>query len=61
MDCLQYMRGKGYMSIEATREAEENWRKHTNEVADKSLFPLAQSWVRSVHLGLCVRYATERC
>jgi len=38
------MREKGYSSIDATREAEEEWRRHTNEVADKSLFPQANSW-----------------
>jgi hypothetical protein len=38
------MRDNNYSTINATREAEEEWRKHTNEVADKSLFPLANSW-----------------
>ncbi len=44
VECLKYMREKGYSSIDATREAEEEWRRHTNEVADKSLFPQANSW-----------------
>ena len=45
VECLRYMRENGYKSIDATHEAEKEWRKHTNEVADKSLFPQAKSWV----------------
>ena len=41
---LVHMRDKHIRWIDATREAEEQWRKHINEVADKSLFPLAESW-----------------
>lgn len=41
---LVYMHDSGIKTIDATREAEEQWRKHVNEVADKSLFPLAESW-----------------
>ena len=44
IECLRYMREKDIASIEATREAEQEWRAHVNEVADKSLFPLADSW-----------------
>ena len=44
VECLKTMRDKNVKSIDATREAEEEWRKHVNEVADKSLFPLAESW-----------------
>lgn len=45
VSCLEYMREKGYASIDATPEAEKGWREHVNEVADKSLFPEADSWV----------------
>ena len=44
IECLRYMREHSITSIEATREAEEEWRAHVNEVADKSLFPQADSW-----------------
>ena len=44
IECLRYMRENKYSSIDATPEAEQEWRKHTNEVADKSLFPEADSW-----------------
>lgn len=46
VSCLEYMREKGFASIDATQEAEKEWREHVNEVADKSLFPEANSWVR---------------
>ena len=44
IECLRYMREHNINSIDATREAEVEWRKHVNEVADKSLFPQADSW-----------------
>jgi cation diffusion facilitator CzcD-associated flavoprotein CzcO len=44
IDCLKYMRERKIASIDATHEAEGEWRKHVNEVAEKSLFPLADSW-----------------
>ena len=44
VQCIEYMRDNKYSTINATREAEEAWRVHTNEVADKSLFPQANSW-----------------
>lgn len=44
VECLKYMRENGYSSIDPTHEAEKEWRKHVNEVADKSLFPQANSW-----------------
>ena len=44
VECIQHMRDNNYSTIEATREAEEEWRKHTNEVANTSLFPQANSW-----------------
>ena len=41
---LEYMRQNGFKSIEPTREAEVAWREHVNEIAEKSLFPQADSW-----------------
>ena len=43
IECLRYMREHHIVSIDATRDAEEEWRKHVNEVANKSLFPQAES------------------
>ena len=43
-DCLSHLRGHGMASIEATREAEDRWVEHVNEAANKTLFPMANSW-----------------
>jgi hypothetical protein len=40
--CLKWMRERDVDSIEA--EAEDRWVEHVNEVADKTLFPRANSW-----------------
>jgi cyclohexanone monooxygenase len=43
-DCLQYLEGQGFARIEADGEAEDAWVRHNNEVADRTLYPLANSW-----------------
>jgi len=43
-DCLTYMRSHGYGRIEADGAAQDNWVRHVNEVADSTLYPLANSW-----------------
>jgi len=43
-DCLQYMRNRGLWCIEAEEQAESAWVQHNNEVADRTLYPLANSW-----------------
>ena len=43
-DCLQYMRNRGLCRIEAEEQAEAAWVQHNNEVADRTLYPLANSW-----------------
>ncbi|HEY7907978.1 MAG TPA: NAD(P)/FAD-dependent oxidoreductase, partial [Thermomicrobiales bacterium] len=43
-DCIAYLRARGFTTIEATTEAEEAWVAHVNEVADTTLYPLANSW-----------------
>jgi cyclohexanone monooxygenase len=43
-DCLRHVRQVGGKRIEAKRQAEEDWVLHTNEVADSTLYPLANSW-----------------
>ena len=44
MATLKHRRNNNYASIDATPEAEQEWRKHVNEIANKSLFPQAESW-----------------
>jgi cyclohexanone monooxygenase len=43
-DCLTHMRAHGYSRIEAGQEAQDAWVRHVNEVADSTLYPLANSW-----------------
>jgi cyclohexanone monooxygenase len=43
-DCVQYLHDRGVMRIEAKQEAEDFWVQHNNEVADRTLYPLANSW-----------------
>jgi cyclohexanone monooxygenase len=43
-DCLAHLQAHGIATIEAEQEAEENWVAHVNEVADRTLFPVANSW-----------------
>ena len=43
-DCMDSLRAHGWTTIEATREAEDAWGAHVNEVANHTLFPQANSW-----------------
>jgi len=42
--CIGHLRSAGLASIEATEQAERDWIAHVNAVADRTLFPLANSW-----------------
>ena len=42
--CLQYLRNRGFSCMEAEADAEDAWVRHNNEVADRTLYPLANSW-----------------
>ena len=43
-DAITYMRDNNLRFIEATREAEDNWVNHVNEVADGTLLNSCNSW-----------------
>lgn len=43
-DCLAFLTQENLQVMEAQTEAENRWVAHVNEVADKTLFPLANSW-----------------
>jgi cyclohexanone monooxygenase len=43
-DCLVYLRDRDIPALEATETAESAWVAHVNEVANLTLFPLANSW-----------------
>ena len=49
-DCLQHMRSRYLIQIEATFNAEDSWVKHVKEVADATLYPLANSWYMGVNV-----------
>ncbi len=42
--CLVDLRAQGATRIEAERAAEDRWVEHVNAAADRTLFPLADSW-----------------
>jgi cyclohexanone monooxygenase len=43
-DCIAYLRNHQLATIEATVDAEDAWVAHVDEVANQTLFPLANSW-----------------
>ena len=49
-DCLTHLRAKGLHRIEPETAAEDGWVQHTNEVADGTLYPLANSWYTGANI-----------
>ena len=43
-DCIEYLRRNGIASIDPTREAEDEWVAHVNEVAGGTLLLTCNSW-----------------
>jgi cation diffusion facilitator CzcD-associated flavoprotein CzcO len=43
-DCIAYLRNHHIAILEASSEAETSWVNHVNEVANLTLYPLANSW-----------------
>jgi cyclohexanone monooxygenase len=41
--CIEHARARGAVRIEANQEAEDSWVAHVNEIADKTLYPTANS------------------
>ena len=44
VDSMRHLRSRDLDTIEATREAEDAWVEHVNEVAYQTLYPQANSW-----------------
>jgi cation diffusion facilitator CzcD-associated flavoprotein CzcO len=42
--CVEQLRARGLATIEATEQAQDHWVDHVREVADRTLFPAAESW-----------------
>ncbi|MBH66718.1 MAG: cyclohexanone monooxygenase [Rhodospirillaceae bacterium] len=49
-DCLAYMKERNFDRIVANEEAQETWVKHVKDVADSTLYPLANSWYMGVNI-----------
>jgi cation diffusion facilitator CzcD-associated flavoprotein CzcO len=49
-DCVAYLRSHGLDCIEAIPAAEDAWVAHGNEVANGTLYPLANSWYMGVNI-----------
>jgi cyclohexanone monooxygenase len=49
-DCLAYLRTHDAIGIEANPDAEDRWVAHVNEVADKTLYPTANSWYMGANI-----------
>jgi len=49
-DCIGHLRERGLDTIEATRDAEDAWVAHVNEVAEATLFPRAGSWYMGANI-----------
>jgi len=43
-EAMTYLRDHGLTTIEATPEAQEAWVAHSNELAEETLYPMANSW-----------------
>ena len=43
-ECLSYLSRRGLTCIEASAEAEGDWVRHCNALAEKTLYPQADSW-----------------
>jgi cyclohexanone monooxygenase len=43
-DCMKYLEQSNIASIEPAQESETNWVAHVNEVASRTLYPMAHSW-----------------
>ncbi len=49
-DCIGYLREHKCEAIEASRDAEDKWVEHVNEVAYTTLYPQANSWYMGANI-----------
>ncbi|MEQ8860452.1 MAG: NAD(P)/FAD-dependent oxidoreductase [Pseudomonadales bacterium] len=50
VDCLVHLRDAGLNRIEATPESADAWTRHMDDVAARSLLPLADSWYMGANI-----------
>ncbi|MEA2898736.1 MAG: hypothetical protein QOJ84_4351 [Bradyrhizobium sp.] len=48
--CIGYMRDRDLDAMEASKDAEDNWVAHVNEVAHGTLYPQANSWYMGANI-----------
>jgi cyclohexanone monooxygenase len=49
-DCIGYMRERDLDAMEASKDAEDKWVAHVNEVASTTLYPQANSWYMGANI-----------
>ncbi|MFN0316997.1 MAG: flavin-containing monooxygenase [Burkholderiales bacterium] len=49
-DCIAYLRARGLNRIEAEEKAQQAWVEHVNDVANATLYPLANSWYMGANI-----------
>jgi cyclohexanone monooxygenase len=50
VDCLAHMGANGIAAIEPTAAAQTAWTRHVGDVADATLYPLANSWYMGANI-----------
>ena len=50
IDAIKKIKDEGIKSVNATKEAEERWRKNVTELSDKTLFPQTDSWYMGANI-----------
>ncbi len=50
VDCLRHLRAHGLAAIEPTDAAQDAWTQHVLEVANSTLYPLANSWYMGANI-----------
>jgi cation diffusion facilitator CzcD-associated flavoprotein CzcO len=43
-DCIAWLDERGYVTLEPQQQAEDDWVQEVNDVAETTLYPLANSW-----------------
>src|ERR1700693_3679407 len=49
-DCIGHLRNSGLEAMEASKDGEDNWVAHVNEVAHTTLYPQANSWYMGANI-----------
>lgn len=49
-DCISFLQNRGLKLIETTLDAENAWVEHVQEVASKTLYPMANSWYMGANI-----------